>query len=169
MVTARMTALHGNVQGAISGLAPRYKVHDHEKLPSRIKTPQDFAAALGYPLQRITKTLFLRSHDGGMHAVAVCSIDRRLDLKSIAGATGARRLEVAPLELLEEKTGYSRNGVSPLGLAPDISVVMDAQLFDYPTVLVGGGAAGIEIELSPADLSLLSRAMVENITVGTGS
>jgi Cys-tRNA(Pro)/Cys-tRNA(Cys) deacylase len=156
--------LHQHVQEVVAALGTSYKIHDHSTLPKEIKNPNDFAAALGYPIQRITKTLFLRSHDGQSYAAVVCSMDQRLDFKSTANAIGVKRIETASSEDLQAKTGYPRNGVSPLGLADDIAVVVDKQLFDYPTVLIGGGATGIEIELSPADLVRLSGATVESIT-----
>lgn len=153
------------MRDAISKLRrSEYKIYDHSKASSEIRKPDDFAAVLGYPIQRITKTLFLRSHDGQTYVAAVCSIDRRVNPKSIAEAVGAKRMEMAPAEDLQAKTGYRRSGVSPLGLAEDIAVVVDRLLLGYPTVLVGGGAAKIEIELSPADLVLISGAKVESIT-----
>lgn len=156
--------LHKNIQAAISKLEIECKVHDHGELLSEVRNPHDFAAALGYPVQRIAKSLFLHSYDRQIYAVAVCPIDRRLNFKSTARALGVKRVEVAGPEDLRAKTDYPTNGVSPLGLAEDIAVVVDQPLFDYPTVLIGGGATAIEIELSPADLVLLSRATVTNIT-----
>ena len=160
-----MNELHKNIRTAIDKLEAGYKIHDHNKLPSEIRNPNDFAAALGYPIQRITKTLLLRSHDGQVYVAAVCSVDRRLNFKSTANAVGAKRVEVASPEDLQVKTGYPKNGVSPLGLAEHITVVVDRLLFDYPTVLIGGGAAKIEIELSPSDLVRISGATVESITM----
>jgi Cys-tRNA(Pro)/Cys-tRNA(Cys) deacylase len=159
-----LSKLHEKVQDAISKIEPEYKIHDHSKLSVEIRNPNDFAVALGYPIHRITKTLFLRSNDGQAYAVAVCSIDRRLNFKSAASALGAKRVEVASPEDLQVKTGYPKNGVSPLGLAEDIAVLVDELLFDYPTVLIGGGATGIEIELSPSGLVRISGATVRSIT-----
>lgn len=154
---------HKNVQAALSGLGAEFKVYDHGKLPSEIRSPLDFAGVLGYPVQRITKTLFLLSHDRQVAAAAVCSVDRRLNFKSVADVVGAKRLEVASETELHARTGYPRNGVSPLGLAPDIAVIVDSPLFEYPTLLIGGGATGIEIELSPADLLRTSSARLQRI------
>lgn len=156
--------LHENVQAVLNGLQAEYKIHDHSKISSEIRSPQDFAVALRYPIQRITKTLFLSSQDRQIYAVAVCSIDRRINFKSTAKAVGLNRIEVASAEDLRTGTGYPENGVSPLGLAENITVVMDRLLLDYPTVLIGGGATAIEIELSPSDLMLISGATAESIT-----
>ena len=156
--------LHRNVEAAIRNLEAEFKIRDHGDYSVEIKNPRDFAEALGCPIECITKTLFLCSRDRESYAVAVCSVDRRLDLKSVANAIGAKRVEVASPEDLQVKTGYPRNGVSPLGLARDIVVVVDRLLLDCETILIGGGAAAIEIELAPRDLVRISGATVETIT-----
>jgi Cys-tRNA(Pro)/Cys-tRNA(Cys) deacylase len=156
--------LHENVRAAIRGLDAEWKVYDHRELATEIRTPADFASALGYPVERIAKTLFLCSPDRQAYAAAVCSVSRRLDFKSAAGAIRVSRVEVASAEDLAVMTGYPRNGVSPLGLADGISVVVDSLLLDYPSILIGGGAAAVEIEIAPADLVRISGAAVASIT-----
>jgi len=160
----RIEKLHENVYAAIRGLEGECKVYDHRKLAAEIRTPADFAAALGYPVERIAKTLFLCSPDRQAYAAAVCSVSRRLDFKSAAGAIGVDRVELASAEDLRVKTGYPRNGVSPLGLPDGISVVLDRPLLDYPSILIGSGAAEVEIEIAPADLVRISGAAVTSIT-----
>jgi Cys-tRNA(Pro)/Cys-tRNA(Cys) deacylase len=156
--------LHENVHAAIQGREAEYKVHDHRDLATEIRTPADFASALGYPVERIAKTLFLCSPDRQVYAAAVCSVSRRLDFKSAAAAIGVSKVEVASVEDLAAKTGYPRNGVSPLGLADGIAVVVDRPLLDYPSILIGGGAAAVEVEIAPADLVRISGAAVASIT-----
>jgi Cys-tRNA(Pro)/Cys-tRNA(Cys) deacylase len=158
--------LHASVRAAVSGLENKYKVHDHAEFATAISSPADFAKALGYPVERVAKTLFLCSQDKRVFAAAVVPASRRLDFKSAAGAVGVKRVQAASAEDLQARTGYPGNGVSPLGLAADIAVVVDSQLLDYPTVLIGGGAAAVEIEISPADLVRISAAAVQSITTG---
>jgi Cys-tRNA(Pro)/Cys-tRNA(Cys) deacylase len=158
-----LNELHPRVKEAIATAGIQVAVHDHAALPSEIKNPNDFAAALGYPMSRITKTLFLKSRSDATFAVAVCSMDRRLDFNLAAQAVGVRRLETASTDELDRETGYPRNGVSPLGLPDGVTVLVDKGLFDYPTVLVGGGATGVEVELTPPDLVRLSAATVAAI------
>jgi Cys-tRNA(Pro)/Cys-tRNA(Cys) deacylase len=156
--------LHEHVSAAIRGLEGDLRVYDHRDLAAEIRTPADFAAALGYPVERIAKTLFLCSPDRQSFAAAVCPISRRLDFKSAASAVGLKKVEVASAEDLAAKTGYPRHGVSPLGLADDIPVVVDRALLDHPTILIGGGAAAVEIEIAPADLVRISGAAVASLT-----
>jgi Cys-tRNA(Pro)/Cys-tRNA(Cys) deacylase len=159
-----MGKLHENVSAAIRGLEGDCKVYDHRDLATEIRSPADFAAALGYPVERIAKTLFLCSPDRQAYAAAVCPASLRLDFKSAASAIGLKKVEVASAEDLAAQTGYPRNGVSPLGLADDIPVVVDRALLDFPTILVGGGAASVEIEIAPADLMRISGAAVASLT-----
>jgi Cys-tRNA(Pro)/Cys-tRNA(Cys) deacylase len=42
--------------------------------------------------------------------------------------------------------------------------VVDRLLLDYPSILIGGGAAAVEIEIAPADLVRISGAAVASIT-----
>src|ERR1700760_287397 len=90
--------LHKNVQAALTGHEAEHTVHDHADLPTEIGSPHDFAAALGYPVQRIARTLFLRRHDRQSYAAAVWPADRRLDFKAAASAAGLKRLEAASPE-----------------------------------------------------------------------
>lgn len=161
---SELNKLHANVQASIARFGIQCQVHYHAELPVEIRSPQDFADALGYPVQRITKTLFVHSREARTFAVAVCSADRRMDFKAMADAMGVRRVEAAALGDLEARTGYPPGGVSPLGLAAEIVVVMDSLLLDYPTVLVGGGTAAVEVEISPSDLVKSSKAIVGIIT-----
>lgn len=158
--------LHTRVRDALAPLDGGYTVYDHGAMPAEVKSPYDFAAALGYPAQQITKTLFLTSRDAAVYVAAVCSVDRRLDFNAVARAVGVKHTEVASADDLQAKTDYPRNGVSPLGLTADIAVVVDTSVLGFATVLIGGGAAAIEVELDPSDLVHLSRATVKNITVG---
>jgi Cys-tRNA(Pro)/Cys-tRNA(Cys) deacylase len=64
----------------------------------------------------------------------------------------AGRLEIADPDELQQLTGYPRHGVSPFGLDAGISVLIARELLDYESILVGAGAIGVEIEVSPLDL-----------------
>lgn len=150
-----MADLHPRVEQALIENEVEYTVHRHADLPTEIRSPNDFAQALGYDIARITKTLFLRSQDGSRYAALVCSMDRRVDFKAVARIVGAR-MEVASRDDLAARVGYPHNGVSPLGLDSDIQVLLDEGLRAQPTVLLGGGEVGVEVEVAPEDLRVAS-------------
>lgn len=140
-----------------SGVA--YRVHFHREMPSDIRTPQDFADALGYEAARVTKTLLLRAADEETFFVALLSWNKRLDMKRLAAALGASRLRMADDEELARRLGYPRHGVTPLG-AEGLRVLVDEGLMAFPTILVGAGEVAVEVELSPQALRDITGAEV---------
>lgn len=131
-----------------------FTVFDHEELVSfkEINTPADFAEQIGYDVERILKTLVLKGK-GRIHSfVAVVSpVTERMDFSKLANLLG-HRLEVAsPIEL-EAITHYPKLGVSPFGLPSFIPVVVSDSVTTSPSVVVGGGKVGLEIDVAPQDL-----------------
>lgn len=148
-----MNELHDQVSAAVEEFQFPVIVHDHSSFDPPVLTPKDVSRNLGISLGRITKSILLQQQSGTRFVLAVCSIDRRIDMASISRHLGLGRLEVAGAESVSDKCGYQRLGVSPLGLPRDIVVVIDTSLMAWPTVVVGGGNVGIELELSPWDLA----------------
>ncbi len=151
--------MHAKVANALTGISAPFHVHRHASFGKPITSPQDFAEAVGYPLHRITKTLFVRCRGADTRAMVVCPMGRRVDFAAVAAALGCKKVEVAPLEELRDKIGYPPNGVSPFGLN-GTAVLMDEGLLEQPTILVGAGEEGVEIEISPQDLRGLTGASV---------
>ena len=155
--------LHPKVARALEVSGKAYQIHRHQQFDTPIRGPGDFAAALGYSLDRIVKAVFLRDHGATRFAMGVCATNRKLHLDKIAAELGIGRLEVASRKELEEKTGYPVFGVSPLGVEP-IPVFMDEHLLGLASVLIGAGQAGVEIESSPSDLRDAARAICLPLT-----
>lgn len=154
-----MAELHARVRAHLDDAAVTHLVHDHAALPGPISSPTDFAAALGYPVDRITKTLICHERSTGRLIAVTCPVNVRVDFKRVASELGCSRIEVASTEQLETAIGYPRLGVSPLGLDDRITVALAQRTLAHDTVLVGGGAAGIEVELAPHDLQRITGAV----------
>jgi Cys-tRNA(Pro)/Cys-tRNA(Cys) deacylase len=132
------------------------RIHAHADY-GVIKSPKDFANALGYPIERITKTLFMRTEGGASNfGLVVCPIPRKVNIPAVSAAFGCRRAEMASPEELKSTLDYPQHGVSPLG-AGEIPVLVDESIFGFPSVLIGAGIAGQEIEIAPDDILRLSR------------
>jgi Cys-tRNA(Pro)/Cys-tRNA(Cys) deacylase len=157
--------MHQKIAELLQGSPYQYRVHEHAKLSNAIRSPQDFANALGYEISRIAKTLFLKSSSPSGYALAVCSVERKVDFDLLAEALGVKHFQVARREELQEQLGYPQYSVSPLAVRA-YPIVIDEDLLTRPTVLVGAGEVGIEIELSPADLLALTQAKVLRFTQG---
>jgi Cys-tRNA(Pro)/Cys-tRNA(Cys) deacylase len=61
--------------------------------------------------------------------------------------------------LAERTTGYVRGGISPLGQRKKLRTVLDTSADAHPTICVSAGRRGLEVELSPGDLTSLTEAV----------
>lgn len=155
--------MHPNVERHLTNSGVAF-VHRRHIEFGGVQTPREFAVKLGYALERITKTLLISfDHHEGDLAVAVCSAYRRVNFAQIARLFNKDHANLASVEALQ-RTDYPRNGVSPLGLPHDIDVIVDDALLGWPTVLVGAGVLGEEIELNPGHLVRVTNAQVVPIT-----
>lgn len=149
--------MHDRIRKLLDESRSPYQVHVHQDLLVPIRSPHDFAQALGYELRRITKTLLLETKDREQRCLVIASNDQRVDLHQIAAQLGCKRLQMADSKVLLELLDYPPNGVSPIGVGA-IPVFMDESLMAFPTILIGAGEAGVEIELSPQALQAMTNA-----------
>ena len=92
-------------------------------------------------------------------AVGVVPVDRSLDLKAMATALGVKKVAMADPVAAERSSGYVVGGISPVGQKRALPTVVDASAQEHDTVLVSGGRRGLDLELSPADLVTVTRAI----------
>jgi len=118
-------------------------------------------AALDQDPARVFKTL-VASVDGHL-VVALVPVAAQLDLKALAATAGGKRAVMAPVAEAERSSGYVAGGISPLGQRKPLPTVIDISAENFPTVFVSAGRRGLQVELAPADLVALCRAMLSPI------
>jgi Cys-tRNA(Pro)/Cys-tRNA(Cys) deacylase len=124
-----------------------FTAHTYEHHDTATNFGEEAAAELGLSEERVFKTLVADAQ--GTLVVAVVPVSRRLDLKALAAAVGARK---ASLAVAERRTGYVVGGISPVGQRTALATVVDASAASFETVFVSGGRRGFDIEIAPADL-----------------
>ena len=139
----------------------QHRVHSYRHDPRSTSYGTEAAKVLGIPPSSCFKTL-IAEIDGAL-AVAVVPVDRSLDLKALAAATGGKRAVMAEPGAAERTTGYVRGGISPLGQRKQLPTVVDATALHLPVMYVSAGRRGLELELAPADLIRLTNATVAAI------
>lgn len=132
---------------------------DHE--PSAQGYGLAAAAAIGADPDRVFKTLVILAD--GDPAVAVVPVSCQLALRQVAGALGAKRAEMCPVEHAERITGYVAGGISPFGQRRRLPTVIDETCVLWDTVFVSGGRRGLDLEVAPDDLVGLLQATVAAI------
>lgn len=116
------------------------------------------AALLGVEPERAFKTLVTQGA-AGRHYVFVVPVMRELDLKAAAKAVGEKSIEMIRLAELQPLTGYVHGGCSPVGMKKQFKTVIDESARGVERMVVSAGKIGFQVELAPASLAGLIRAV----------
>ncbi|MGR0161045.1 Cys-tRNA(Pro) deacylase [Paenarthrobacter nitroguajacolicus] len=138
-----------------------FVLHPYAHDPSAASYGLEAAEVLGIEPARVFKTLMVEVE--GRLAVGIVPVSGNLDLKSVAAALGAKKAAMADPKAAERRTGYVLGGISPLGQRQPSPTVLDESALDFATVLVSGGRRGLDIELAPADLIRVTKAITAPI------
>ena len=139
-----------------------YKVHAYPHDPSSESYGTEAAEKMGVPEARVFKTLVV-SLDNKELAVGVVPVSSMLSMKLIARAAGAKKAGMAAKIDAERSTGYVLGGISPLGQKKRLQTIIDASAENFSTVYVSAGRRGLEIELGPGDLKMLTHGVFAEI------
>ncbi|MGE4557733.1 MAG: Cys-tRNA(Pro) deacylase [Desulfovibrionaceae bacterium] len=139
-----------------------FRVHEYEHDPTAKSYGLEAAQKLNLDPASVFKTLVAET-DAKELVVAVVPVARRLDLKLLARAVGAKKAAMAEARRVERATGYVLGGVSPLGQKKRLRTVIDLSAKDQQTIFVSAGRRGLDMELSPLDLAALSSASFEDV------
>jgi Cys-tRNA(Pro)/Cys-tRNA(Cys) deacylase len=138
-----------------------FTAHAYEHDPANTNFGLEAASALGLDPDQVFKTL-LADVDGAL-VVGIVPVTGKLDLKALAAAVGGKKAEMADPKLAERRTGYVVGGISPIGQKNTHRTVLDETAELYDTIFVSGGRRGLDIELAPGDLVLVTQAIVADI------
>ena len=121
------------------------------------------AQMTGMDPAKVFKTLVARGASKTPY-VFVIPVEKELDLKKAAKASGEKSVEMVHVKELLGLTGYVRGGCSPVGMKKAFPTVFDESVLNVPTVMVSAGKIGYQVECAPADLIGLVRAQTAAIT-----
>jgi prolyl-tRNA editing enzyme YbaK/EbsC (Cys-tRNA(Pro) deacylase) len=91
--------------------------------------------------------------------LVVLPCNRTLNLQVVADRLKVNRVEIANDQDLSEELRYPPSEASPLG-AGEMAVLVDESLLGMSTIIIGGGEAGVAIEIAPVGLCMLTDATV---------
>jgi Cys-tRNA(Pro)/Cys-tRNA(Cys) deacylase len=140
---------------AASGAA--YTLHEHA--PS--VTIQDADAYLGFPVERLLKTIAFRVKNRGWVLAGLCGY-AQVDYKKLAAACGVSRDKIVRLEAaeVEQELGYELGGVAPFAPNEQTAVLLDAGALGWKTIFCGTGRRDRTLAIAPRDLARVAGAQV---------
>ena len=121
------------------------------------RTSAEAAAAIGCSVAEIAKSVVFRAKASGQAVVVVASGDNRVSETKAAQLVG-EKLGRADADFVRQTTGYAIGGVSPLGHANPVKLLLDADLQRFATVWAAGGTPFSVFPLTPDDLRRLTDA-----------
>ncbi len=139
-----------------------YELRAYEVDPDDL-TAVSVARKIGLPPEQVFKTLVTRTAAGG-HLFAVIPGDSELDLKKLAHAASAKKVELAPLKDVEPLTGYIRGGVTVLAARTAFPACADETIELHDVVSVSAGQRGLQLLLAPADYLRATNATLADLT-----
>jgi len=141
-----------------------YELHEYDHDAANTHYGSEAADKMGISAERVFKTLVV-ALDNGKLAVAVLPVSLNLNLKTMAKALGAKKAQMAKPEQVERSSGYVLGGVSPIGQKKSLTTIIDSSAADYSTIFISAGRRGLEIELAPDLLCLLTKGRYESVGV----
>ena len=156
-----------NAARLLDRLGVGYELRAYEVDESDL-TAISVARKIGLPPEQVFKTL-LTATSAREHLFAVVPGDAELDLKKLARACEAKKVELASLKEVEPLTGYIRGGVTVMGAKRQFPAFVDETIELFDVISVSAGQRGLQLVLSPADYLRAAEARLADLTKDASS
>ena len=129
-----------------------------------------FCEAYGVdPAESANTILVASKRPPGVNAACVVLATHRLDVnRAVRDQLEVKKLSFASADLTVELTTMQIGGVTPFGLPDSMRVLVDSDVLDRASIVLGGGNRSSKLRLDPAHLlALPSVEVVEGLAAPT--
>ncbi len=142
-----------------------YTLHQYAHQADTKSYGEEAALGLGIGQDQVYKTLILTlDSQASRLAVAMVPVAKQVDLKSFAKAARAKKADMAQVKDAERATGYVLGGISPIGQRKRLPAFLDELVLELQKVYVSAGKRGLQMELTPLNLIILTSAKTAAIS-----
>jgi Cys-tRNA(Pro) deacylase len=127
------------------------------------RSAEESAEMQGIDVGNLLRTIVVRRRAEDYVFVLVPG-GRQMDWPRLRAHLGVKRLSLPDQDEAREATGYERGAITPFGSATAWPVIADTTVPDMERVAIGGGARGVNLHLSGADLIRGLDADVADVT-----
>lgn len=122
------------------------------------------ANKVGLSFDMVFKTLVAKGDKTG--AIVMCiPVDKSVDLKKAAAASGNKKIEMVHVKDLLALTGYIRGGCSPVGMKKKFPTFIDEACLGFEKITVSAGVRGCQLLLNTKEIIDFVDAKIVNICV----
>ena len=136
--------------------------------PNTIRDAQEVAEALGVPYFTVFKTLVAEVVGDPTQKkpyLAIVPSEKQLNLKKLAKAIGAKKMQMASQKDAERMTGLQVGGISALALLDKSwKVFLDQSASDLQHIVISAGQRGLQIRLPVSPLIRIVNAHIADIS-----
>ncbi len=124
---------------------------------------EEAAQLQGIELGALIRTIVVRRGEDD-YVFVLIPAGRRFDWPKLRALLGVSRLSLPDADEARDATGYERYTITPFGASRAWPVIADASLAGRDVVSIGGGARGVNLHLSAADLFAALDAQVADVS-----
>jgi Cys-tRNA(Pro) deacylase len=91
--------------------------------------------------------------------------DREVSAKNLARQTGRKSVGPCAPDVADRHSGYQVGGTSPFGLKRAMPVYYERGIEALPRIYINGGARGLLVGISPADLIRVLKPVAVDVAI----
>ena len=133
-----------------------------EVLTSSARTAIEAAKSLKCEVGAIVKSLLLKADDG--FVLCLVSGDKKCSLNKIKKTTGKKDVCMANAEDVKQQTGFTIGGVSPVGLANNLEIMIDDKLSRFQDIFAAAGHPNAIFKIDFNNLNKITKGKIMDIS-----